>query len=1403
MKLSRFVSLLLALCMVLSFMSVPAAAEDSASEMPTLTVDMADEKHEIVHGAAGFLYGISNEGVPSVNTLTALKPKVLATKGALGTEHPYGDALDVADEFFEAGGEMVMMYNSNYYGVFGVTATAEDYAEVLRTVIAPYVAKWKDSMREKYPDIDSRIIYIPINEGTPANLSDGSYNFHQAWKLYYDAINEGEREYYEKNGIYPASTYEKTAYIAGPNDANYRGYDDTFRLLLFCKNNDCLPDIMTWHELDEFDLKDMADHKETYYKACRELNIEPMPVVCNEYARMQDCGMPGKLVNWIARFEDNELYGCLPFWHQANNLNDLAADDNSGNGAWWVYKWYSDMSGMTLSVSSNGEYNGFYGVATIDNAKRSAAVLAGGVDGNAKIVLENLDKTEVFKDSDKVRISVQAAYFEGYHGSVYEPATVFEGTYAVKNGKVEIDLANIQFSTGYYVTVTDATDSVNQSVNGKWRAVYEAEEAELSGGAMIEQMTELSISYYLSGEARVAGLIDKDDGVLYTINVPVDGRYELCFLYGNGVGLDRGNNNHNPKDLSMNISIDGGKNETLMLNNTLFYGMEDSVKIYKDLTAGEHTIYLSCDEKEKKYYPDEDVAVQLYQDALYVTYAGTYGEKISGLRKFEAEAADFIRLGSDGKTLVKTEAATEGYSGSGYVKGLNERSVTDGGGIRWIVSVAESGTYNLSFKYQSQASGKLGIYKDNTSITLDKLLTNASIEATGGKWQTASASIYLAKGINIIDIDCDTDALVDCMYVEKSDNDYSVTVEAESGKGGFETAYSEYAEAEYVKGIIAEADENKRDSEEKYLEINVSVDKAGLYNMQVYQSNDDLCGTHWYNIKIIDKYAVLSINGGEGERYFFANTFSNDTFNERSIPVMLEAGENTLRFYNDDSWEVYYGGSTSEPGENRLTNYMPNFDKFVFTPAVSLTEAKEHEHIVDIKTTYGGYVLSDKNTVATGESVQLTIIPSEGENEGIAKFIALEINGEKVKATDNKDGTYSYTVNNVTDDVNVCAWFEIDEWLESAISEAKARLGYYYCYTDKTVTSLRTELEAAKSVSKSGTQTEKYQSCCSLADAIASLEIKISNLFEGDYVGHWDFEDNSVSDTGIELKLVGRNLSPDLGSLRYADSEGSRCMKFDGSYGLALGSFGSEFTASVWAYTNYNNSTLFFKNMGDAHEQKWVGIQFENGNSKVCCHNGADIMWKNVIYSHRYTMGQWHCYTYTEKDGIGTLYLDGEKLASGIVLTDENTELFLGLTYWSESAMQGLMDELYIYNKALTDEEVALLASGTSPELARVDKNKLVVSLVEASKLDLDYYDEEQKASIKSALKNGETVYKDSYAEQNEIDKAAKELGSVLKLKGSLMPKQDANPVTVIICIAAAVVAVIALLLIILKKKKK
>lgn len=1000
----KLLSILISLLLILSL--CPAISILAADASPTINVDMTDEDHSILHGSAGFLYGISNEGVPDVNTLTPLKPKVLATKGALGTEHPYGDALDVAEEFFEAGGEQVQMYNSNYYGVFGVTANAYDYGKVLETIIVPYVSDWKNSMREKYPDIDSRIVYIPINEGTPVN---GVSSFEEAWKIYYNSIKS----------IDPA------AVIAGPNDAAYRGHNSMYNYLKFCRDNNCLPDVITWHELQVHCLDTMQSHFEDYRRICRELNIEEKQIVINEYADYSDCGVPGRLVNWIARLEDNKVYGCLPFWHQANNLNDLTANANDGNGAWWVYKWYGDMSGQVLSLTTqNTTYDGFYGLASIDKAKQSATIIAGGNDGKGIINLNNISKTSVFKNAKNVHVKVESSYFTGYHGASGAPEIVMEGVFPVEDGNVSISLDNMLFSTAYRVTITKTEESP-YVVKGKYHAFYEAEDA-IAYGALLTEHEGSPLEtprYFCSGRIRMGGFDENGDGIGYKIKIPHDGLYKLSFIYGNGVGSTRNNaSTHAPKNITQKLFIDNDE-DTLHLPNTLFYAMEGMVDKYVHLTKGSHTIRIM-------YSGDEGA----FHDALYVSYIGSYDEDIPIYDNiFESEAADF-----NPESLSVTENDIAHFSANGYVTDISLVPVENKGGIRHIVHVPSSGLYNVLFRYISPSDGAIRVFLDNTNLSFSNHLTDVKISACK-TWNEAYTTIFLRQGLNIIDYDMTTDGAIDYMRVIKSEENLSDIYEAEASAGSFETISND--EITYVAPLLG--DDNAHTTNGKYIELNVTVPSEGLYKMQVFQSNDDLCGTHSYNIKIIDRYASFAVNGDyeNAKRYFFPNSFSNDTFLEKTIPLKLKKGENTVRIYNDDSWHVLWGGSTSEPGTNPLINYTPNFDKFIITPAVTDSPLRETGNKINISSSENGYAYADKNTAFLGEEVTVYLLP-----EGDIK--SLTLNGKDILPTvQTKDGNLYTTKFCMEDSAEVIATFtEATEgsYIEDEVEQSIVINGNHY-----------------------------------------------------------------------------------------------------------------------------------------------------------------------------------------------------------------------------------------------------------------------------------------------------------------------------------------------------------------------
>ena len=145
---------------------------------------------------------------------------------------------------------------------------------------------------------------------------------------------------YEDNGVASKPRF------AGLNLAAYSN-DIMERYISFCVEHNCMPDVVTWHDLSTWQFN-AFDAEYSHYRSLEEkylteenaerygVDITPREIVINEYADRYECASPGDLVRWIGLFEEYNVAGCLPFWHLSNNLNGLAAGNNEGNGAWWL-----------------------------------------------------------------------------------------------------------------------------------------------------------------------------------------------------------------------------------------------------------------------------------------------------------------------------------------------------------------------------------------------------------------------------------------------------------------------------------------------------------------------------------------------------------------------------------------------------------------------------------------------------------------------------------------------------------------------------------------------------------------------------------------------------------------------------------------------------------------------------------------------------------------------------------------------------------------------------------------------------------------------------------------------------------------------------------------------------------
>ncbi len=383
----------------------PAAPGAAATAPNNLVVNLGSSTGPFDGGASGSLYGLYDQGVPSDNLIQGMGLQTTDTKAQDGQQHPGSDALEIARPFTESGGKNIYIYMTDVYRNFPYE----------RTSYAQYQGYMKTEIQQVLTSPDkSRIILVPYNEPDgnwfaglttdPATLAA----FEAEWLQTYDFIK----------GLWPQ------ARIAGPNLSGF--YPAALgSFLQFCLAHQCLPDVMTWHELA------VASTVRTDVAAYRALETtvgmtHHLPVNIDEYAARYQLTSPGQMVAWLSALEAEKVDGDLAYWNINGSLGDSVAQQNIPNAQWWLYNWYSSMPGHTVAVTApqGNTDDTLQGLATLDPAARQARIiLGGGAAGPEGVTVKNIDPA-LFGHT--VHATVLQDRWSGMTGAAAEPARTFD-----------------------------------------------------------------------------------------------------------------------------------------------------------------------------------------------------------------------------------------------------------------------------------------------------------------------------------------------------------------------------------------------------------------------------------------------------------------------------------------------------------------------------------------------------------------------------------------------------------------------------------------------------------------------------------------------------------------------------------------------------------------------------------------------------------------------------------------------------------------------------------------------------------------------------------------------------------------------------------------------------------------
>lgn len=397
-----------------------------------LTIDCGEEIRTATHCGSGSLYGVTESTPADIEELVApLHPNMFTQPARSGNsnQHPFGDALAVASRLSDTGATVTIRLSDICPGWPYRFPGMDEWKEIVSSVIDDKLAATNTNFYG----------YEIWNEPT-GTWTSTTISFEELWLETYKLIRQKD----------------PSAAIIGPSLATY---DKTSMqsFLEFCIKNNCLPDIMCWHELTN--VGNTASNIKAYRELEKSLNITPLRITINEYCDgiKEREGAPGPCAAYIAKFERHNVdTACLSWWFSGEgggSLGSLLSSPTTKGAGWYFFKWYGDMTGNMLSVTPPNEDSKYVdGFASLDSDKKELTCLFGGDnDGSIEAAFNHLPSW-VTKDS---KIKVEKVEWEGRKAESQGPVDITASSEIEWNeDSVSVTILNCDDTTGYRIAFT-------------------------------------------------------------------------------------------------------------------------------------------------------------------------------------------------------------------------------------------------------------------------------------------------------------------------------------------------------------------------------------------------------------------------------------------------------------------------------------------------------------------------------------------------------------------------------------------------------------------------------------------------------------------------------------------------------------------------------------------------------------------------------------------------------------------------------------------------------------------------------------------------------------------------------------------------------------------------------------
>jgi hypothetical protein len=854
-----------------------------------LIVDLAQNTGDFHGGAAGTLYGLYGQGVPTNNLIEGMNLRTVSTKAQDGPQHPGADALEVVKPLADSTNGDVYIYMTDIHRGFPYQWPGSTPAEKM-ALYKQKIATQVDQVLQLAPEYRDNIVFVPFNEPEGNMFGTGEWSYDGvSWRTdptdYFAAWDDVYRM---------IKARIPDARIAGPNTSIL--YDEVRGFLTHTRDAGTLPDVITWHELSH---PEQVRTSVARYRAWERelLPGKTLPINVNEYAFNYHTSVPGQMIQWVSAIEESKVDADMAYWNIDGNLSDSGVQANRGNGQWWLFNAYGSMSGHTVKVSPPfpGQNYSLQGVATLDPAKKQARAIFGGATGRGWLQFDHVP-ANVF--GNRVHAWVREIPWTGQIGDSGTPELIAEKTLDVRDGRVVFDfggdLPRIDESSAYEVVLTPAGGGRTTGVAPKlWEGSYEAEDAAHTGTGYSRNGPEGSPSdvskFYTSGRYNVGGLRTGSDVTLdFTVDVPQDGTYDLS-VFANSLNTYDLVREQGPTNVF--LRVDGAGEQELHLPLGYKWVVWDHADTKVTLTKGRHVLTIAARSLDGTRATKGDALVDRLALSLPNPKAGT------AVHEAELSWLD------GGRPVYDRRAA----SGSGAAELARNQTATF-----WVYSAADAESTirvdTLDGRARVAVNGQDVGTDDNTAVSLSGGINKVTV--TGAAHRTL---------VDRITVTPTTGTLTTATYeAENAQRAGTAEVVALSQAGGDAA----------VRGIGGEP------GNANTLTFQVRAAKSGVHAVRVRYANPEQSEATHYNPDPLARHADISVNGGAPQRVSFPHSFHENNFWELTVYLRLDRGKNTIAFRSEElpNFDGVTYASETWPGVLLRADEAPVIDRITVVP---------------------------------------------------------------------------------------------------------------------------------------------------------------------------------------------------------------------------------------------------------------------------------------------------------------------------------------------------------------------------------------------------------------------------------------------------------------------------------------